>query len=129
MKFNRDYTPRPKPEKKLPKVPRPLARSPLKKKIRKPTGELLVFEMIWAERPHVCQVTGDPILKFDPWCFMHVLSKGAFPKFRLLKENILLVTRATHIEYDNGDRSHEMFDEVNKLSEYLKFKYYGNENR
>ncbi len=100
--------------------------STIKKKPYKATGELVVFKMIWEERPHICQVTGDPVLEFDPWCFMHLLAKKPFPKFRLRKDNIWLVTRFVHGEYDNGDRSHEMFNEARGQAEKLKLEYYSN---
>lgn len=132
----------PKPEKKEKTAPQPLSRKPKTKKVthevpgaqpfstikKKPyraTGEKIVFEMIWEERPHICQVTGDPIHTFDVWCFMHILSKGAYPKFKLRKDNILLVAKYVHTEYDDGDRSSHMFDEVNMMAEKLKLEYYG----
>lgn len=117
-----------KPEKAEKKIKQPLARTSIKKKPFKPSGELEVFKEIWEERPRICQVTGDPIHAFDPWCFMHILAKGPYPKFKLRKENIYLVAKYVHTEYDDGDRSHEMFDEVNKLKDKLKAEYYGGQN-
>lgn len=91
---------------------------------RKPTGELVLFEAIWKSRPHVCQVTDQPIKHFSVSCFMHVLSKGAYPKFRLFDRNILLVMPDVHDKYDCGDRSDPMFEKVRKLHDELVQLYY-----
>lgn len=61
-------------------------------KPRKVTGEGKIFNEIWDERPHVCQVCSQPVVrkKNSVGMFSHVLSKGAFPELRLDKENILI---------------------------------------
>ena len=91
----------------------------------KPTGEKVLFDVIWATRPHVCEVSGQIIREANVSCFMHILSKGAYPKFRLFDKNILLVTPEIHNEYDNGDRSDPKFYQVMKLHDELIKKYYG----
>jgi hypothetical protein len=73
-------------------------------KTKKKTGELDVFIEIWNERPHFSQVSGKPITVFSVWCFAHILSKGAYPSYRLDKRNIYLVLPEEHVLYDNGDR-------------------------
>lgn len=98
--------------------------SPIKKKIPKATGELALFQAIWNTRPHICQVSGNPIKEFDVRCFMHVLSKKAYPAYRLFDKNILLVTPDIHHEYDCGDRSKPIFDKVRKLHDQLIESYY-----
>jgi len=104
--------------------PKPIKKVPLKKTKNKSTGELVLFNAIWATRPHVCQVTGDPIKEFSIWCFMHVLSKKSYGKFRLFDKNILLVLPGIHHEYDNGDRSLPLFKQVNILHDELITLYY-----
>ncbi len=98
--------------------------TPIKKSFPKPTGELALFQAIWLSRPHVCEVTGIPIKDFSVHCFMHVLSKKAYPKFRLNHRNILLVAPNVHHEYDNGDRSKPVFDKVRELHDALISDYY-----
>lgn len=94
---------------------------PLKTK-RKATGELEVFKMIWEERPHICQVSGRQLTK-DTVHFSHILPKGAFPRYRLLKENIWLVHHEIHDEWERGSRSQPKF--AQKLAKYeeLKIRY------
>lgn len=69
------------------------AKKPLKRAI-KSTGELKMFNEIWNERPHVSELTGEPLLPKGHirwhWQFAHVLNKGRFPSMRLRKDNILL---------------------------------------
>jgi len=72
------FRPDPKPE----KVIKPKKKYSFKKK---PTGEAQVFEKIWNERPHFCQICFTPIPEASPSNFMHVLAKGLnkYPKFKL----------------------------------------------
>lgn len=98
--------------------------SPIKKKIPKATGELALFQAIWNTRPHICQVSGEPIKEFDIRCFMHVISKKAYPAYRLFDKNILLVTPEVHHEYDFGDKSKGIFKNVNLLHDELIQSYY-----
>lgn len=73
------------------------------KKARKVTGELDLFREIFTERGGRCEITGEKLV-FDPWCFAHILGKKAYPKFRLLKENIAMVKADLHTLYDNGSQ-------------------------
>jgi hypothetical protein len=88
------------------KVNKPLTRVPLSYK-REPTGEKNIFEEIWNERPHKSFINGEDIPYFDVSCFAHVLPKaqGKFPKFKLYKDNIVLISRTQHYQWDNGLRS------------------------
>lgn len=98
------------------KAPKPLKRTALTYK-RKPTGELKLFEEIWNERPHESFINGEPIYEFDVSCFSHVLPKaqGKFPKFKLYKDGIVLITRFQHDQWDNGVR-----EDLEKLPEWDK---------
>lgn len=92
---------------------------------RKNSGQAAIFKEIWDERPHVSQISGDFLGDdMNAFFFSHVLGKGAFPAFKLLKENIWLETPAEHMEWENGDRSHPKFDEKRKEYERLKRMYY-----
>ena len=72
-----------------------------KSKPKKATGEKIVFEMIYEERPHISFISG---LHVDCIAhnFAHVLSKGSYPKFRLRKDNIVFLTPEEHHLYDFG---------------------------
>lgn len=67
---------------------------------RKKTGELELFKEIWNERPHESEVSGELIYEFSVSCFAHVLSKGAYPSYRLDKRNIVLMTPEEHHLFD-----------------------------
>jgi hypothetical protein len=74
---------------------------------RKPTGERKVFDSIWGKRPHRSFLSGADInwvegTDFYVNVFAHVLAKGKYPKFRLLEENILLLTVEEHRLLDTG---------------------------
>ena len=85
---------------------------------RKVTGEGELFKEIAQERPHICFVTGTPILHITHWNFLHVVSKGSNPALRLLKENIVLGQRWVHDIYDNGDRAKlEKYEGYHKMIE------------
>lgn len=68
---------------------------------RKATGELSLFMQAYAEAKGVCEVTGKQI-KFHVSNHAHILSKGAYAKFRLYKPNIVHVDPHVHHMYDNG---------------------------
>ena len=73
----------------------------------KKTGELQLFYEIWDEREHVSFLTGRTInekpgsLRFVN-CFGHILNKKNYPKFRLKKENIVLLDPEEHYLLDFG---------------------------
>ena len=115
------FRPHPKPEKKV-KEKKGLSYK------RKPTGEKEIFEQIYAERPHVCQVCGCGLGEVGPSNFPHVLPKGQnkYPKMKLDKQNILLSCPDCHFMWDNarsqciGDKD---WDWVFELEACLKDKY------
>lgn len=99
------------------------------KYVRKATGELQLFEQIMADRPHVSEISGLPIHRITPSCFMHVLAKGQnkYPLFKLEPRNILFVLPEEHAEWDQGlrDRLRDDpdWDKVFNLEEELKQEY------
>lgn len=60
------------------------------------SGQLALFKEVWNERAHVSELSGDKISMFDVFCFHHILTKAAYPKFLLFKPNIIILTRAEH---------------------------------
>ena len=62
----------------------------------KASFQLALFKEIWNEREHVSELSGDKISMFDVFCFHHILTKAAYPKFLLFKSNIIILTRAEH---------------------------------
>lgn len=103
-----------------------LKRTAIKKKPRKVTGERALNLEIWAERPHVCFVTGEPLGNEPlPEYFMHVLGKGAYPAFRLKKFNIVLGKPEIHAQYDAGTIINDKrFKPLLELKQKLKEQYY-----
>lgn len=75
-------------------------------KVRKPSGELAVFDAIWKTRKHICFITGEPIP--EPYVvdnFMHVLPKGQYPAWRLNPRNIVLGLTRVHRDEHSVARS------------------------
>lgn len=77
--------------------------SSIRPKPRKSTGELKMFLKIYAERKGKCEITGE-LIKFDVNNFAHILSKGAYPSFRLNPDNIAHVKPDIHRYYDGSDK-------------------------
>jgi len=105
-----------------------------KKRFPKPTGEGDMFKEIWAEREHKSFVSGKPLGHVaKAHFFAHVLSKGAYPKYRLNKDNIVLLTFDEHYLYDHGtmdqrEKTGYDWQKLYDLKDDLKIKYYGGEN-
>jgi len=102
--------------------------------VRKPTGELDLFREIWNTRQRVSFLSGLPIRFFDVKNFAHVLPKGQnkFPKYKLKKENIILLTDMEHHLLDHGtiderteyEKYHNCsFNTIQILYEKLKLEY------
>lgn len=109
-----------------------------KKERKKPTGEFDLFCEIWDERDRVSFVSGKALHDFRETklfvsCFAHILSKGAFPKFRLNRDNIVLLTPHEHHLLDFGSETMRTnygiqnncsWDSLYELKEQLKNDYY-----
>jgi len=100
-----------------------IERKPIKTR-RKPSGELIFFKALWAFRPHVSFVSGKEIKEFDVQCMSHVLSKGAYPSYRLYDKNLILLTKEEHhawhnlskkqllAQYPNWQKVFDLYDEL-----------------
>ena len=100
-----------------------------KKGQRVANADAKFFRQIWLEREPYSEVSGEWLGDtFNPVFFSHVISKGAFPKARYWKENIVLKTFKEHSFYENGDPKSEeyktKFKEVLRLKEKLIVRYY-----
>ena len=64
-----------------------------------------MFELVWANREHKCQFTGEDLNKVPKWqwhwCFLHVLPKGQYPLWKLNPHNIILGWPEFHVAADN----------------------------
>lgn len=118
------FTPDEKPEKVI------KGKTPAKV-VKKVTGEGVLFKAIWNTRPRKSFISGENLGSDGyPWMFAHVLPKKKYPEFRLLAENIVLLTQEEHFLFDNGVRStltgkgwQKLFDLEHKLKELYKFKH------
>lgn len=94
------------------KKPKPLARTPIKKKRKriKVKGadvktQREIFEEILKNRELVSFISGRPLDKYDLrnyCCCAHVLAKKNYPHFREYAENIVLLKFKEHHLFDNG---------------------------
>ena len=94
---------------------------------RKKTGELDLFKEIWEERPHKSEISNTPIPFFHPQHFAHILPKSAYPRYRLEKQNIILLTREEHFRFDHEThiaKASAMYDHLFRKRAALKFAYY-----
>ena len=98
---------------------------------RKPTGEKALFEEIWDERPRVSFLSGKE-LDFSVSIFAHVLNKKDFPKYRLYKKNIILLTPDEHFLLDMGTAAQREqygivnncnYSKIEELRNLLKISY------
>jgi hypothetical protein len=101
-----------------------------------------MFLEIWEERPHKSFVSGKNLDVYRRGTFFvnlfaHVLGKGAFPRYKLNKENIVLLTPQEHHLLDAGTKDQrERYAEQNncsweklyELKEKLKQQYYNEKN-
>ncbi len=115
------FRPDPKPEKKI-KVKKQY------RYVKKATGEKAVFEEIWNERPHISQISGEPIIDPTPTNFLHVLPKAQnkYPLFKLNKQNIILGTEDNHYDWDHnraGIQNDPAWQWVFELEASLKEQY------
>ncbi len=98
----------------------------IKKKtyVRKKTGELECFKLIWEKRPHFCEVCKSSIREAKPANFAHILAKSTYPSLRLVEENIAILCEGCHYKFDFGDSSSADFDALKLKRETLKQNYY-----
>ena len=99
--------------------------NPQPKKSSKQGGECELFQKIWNKRSHYCQVCfvglGDiPRAIF----FSHILSKGAYPNYRLNEENIWLCCDDCHRQWEVGNKFTPKFKKKLELKNKLKQEYY-----
>jgi 5-methylcytosine-specific restriction endonuclease McrA len=85
-----------------------------------------LFIKIWKERKRECFVCGIPLgIVPRAHFFSHVLSKGAYPSFKLNPENIVLKCIACHEKWETASvKDDPNFREFLELKEELKSKYY-----
>lgn len=100
-----------------------------KKKSKKvnPRLQSKMFEEIWRERPHMSELSGKLLGdEMNVWFFAHILGKGAYPHLKLVKENIMLVTKEEHWTLDQQThraKAYDLYDPFFKRAQELKEKY------
>ncbi len=98
---------------------------------REPTGELPLFKEMWQEAIEKSDENGPRCrccrerlgFTFNITFFSHLLSKGLYPAYRLLKENIWIICFECHWKWSSGSRNIPIFEEKNKEYERLKIQY------
>lgn len=71
-------------------------------KVRKPTGELILFKEIYEEREPWCEWCGAGISEFSVANYHHIKPKSKFPELRLVKSNIVKICFNCHFKTHNG---------------------------
>lgn len=92
-----------------------------RKSLEEKSNDLVsIFEEIWNERTHYCYHCGIYLgSEIKPIFFSHILSRGAHPKLRCDKENIVLACDRCHRIYDFGDRSELKYQIPNEIIDKL----------
>ena len=91
---------------------------------KKNSGEVEVFKMIWNERNRSCFISGECLEKYTNqfhWLFHHILPKSTYPKLRLLKNNIVLLSPENHDKVHRKAES-DLVKEDPKWKEYFELK-------
>lgn len=96
------------------------------------SSQIEMFNQIWLDRPHICQISGSnldlvPESKFF-WMFAHILNKKNYPLWKLNPQNILLLHPDVHYCVDNFTedmrKKHNYdFDKWFVLVNFMKQKY------
>ena len=102
-------------------------RKMLPKRASKKTNNSDVLEMmffflkIWEKRPHVSEVSGNPLGK-EPLTvfFHHILPKNKYPEAMYDEENIILLTLDEHTNVEIDLQRYEI---INELRKQLEIKY------
>lgn len=104
--------------------------------VRQKTGELKTFQEIFDTREKLCAVTGAYLGSKEYYLskgnfhflFHHVLPKSIYPKFRLFKDNIIMVLPDVHIDIEQLATSdllkkYSGYQKIIDLKENLKLEY------
>lgn len=80
-----------------------------------------MFNWIWENRPHISELTGDPLLPKGHfkwhWQFLHVLPKS-YTYYKLNPDNILLGLPKEHENQNTYPKFNEKYKELRR--QYLK---------
>lgn len=100
------FNPCPKSEKQEKKAYAGLKRTPIKKKPVGNTDQVDVMREVFYERGSKCEITGEPLGDFDPFCVHHYLSKRTYSRFKLEKRAMIVIHPDIHYAYHNNDRAY-----------------------
>lgn len=104
-----------------------LLRKEWKPKKRKTTGERALFVALYHQCGGVSQLSGLPLLPPDHADFhkqgSHILPKGAYPRYRLLAENIVMVLAGEHDQWESIKDKERLVDVEPRWKPYVE-RYY-----
>jgi hypothetical protein len=92
------------------------------------TGELTLFKALWNTRKRSCWVCNAYIPHFSPFNFHHILTKAAYPAFRLRDKNIVILCNGCHVLAHEKAQSdllkNPLWAKYFELRDILKTAYY-----
>ena len=95
---------------------------PMKKR-RNLSGEKALFQRLWDERPHRCEVCHDPIQEAMAGNFSHLLPKNAYPDYRLDERNVIIMDMKCHnLWHQKYDKLHDVPNWAWVVNIYLALK-------
>lgn len=99
--------------------------------MRKKTGELDLFLLLWDMRPHRCVICNKRLNEFSVGYFSHLCSKGSLSAARLDPENIEILCNECHYQADfvtHKAKKDSRFSAYFKKAEKIKIKYNNKKN-
>lgn len=101
-----NFTPAPKPSPTPKKVYKGLKRTAIKKKPVVNTEQLDTMIEVFYERGAICEITGEYLGEFDPFCVHHLVNKNSYKRFKCYKPNMIVIHPDIHYSYHNNDREY-----------------------
>lgn len=75
-----------------------------------------LFNHVWNTRKHISEISGKNLYPPGHWLFFHqfahVLSKGAFPRYKLNPDNIMLMLPEEHSNQEQYEKYQARKDEL-----------------
>ena len=100
------FNPDPKPIKKEKEPYRGLKRTAIKRKPIGNTDQHDIMKEVFEERGGRCEITGESLGEFHPFCVHHYLNKNTYKRFKLRKDAMIVIEPDIHYAYHNNSKEY-----------------------